>query len=243
MTTTLGCIQSVGIDGCKGGWVAVALSRGKVEVVIHENIAEICQRYNTANSIIIDMPIGLPEKIEDMRPDKELREYLKGKASSVFSTPCRQAVYAPDYTQAIEENKRVLGLSISPLTYAIVPKIREIDIFLTTNPEWQNRLVESHPEYCFALLNKNKPVFEKKKTSIGVKTRLALLSEYYEESHEVVEQFQKNPGSASKTDDVIDALVLSVIGILGLRFGFTTLPEEPRKDAKGLYMQIIGARI
>jgi len=244
MGTTTRDVVSVGIDGCKGKWLAVAISRNKFEVAIHENIAEICHKYSVADSVIIDMPIGLPERIEDIRPDGKLRKLLKGKASSVFNTPCRQAVYAPDYTQAIEENKKVLGLAISPLAYAIVPKIREIDVFLKENPDWKNRLVESHPEYCFALLNQGKPVLEKKKKPDGKAVRLSLLSEYYAESCNVIEQFQKTiSGSTSKTDDVIDALVLAVIGTLGLLYEFTTVPEKPMKDAKGLYMQIKGATI
>ncbi|WP_026886848.1 DUF429 domain-containing protein [Clostridium beijerinckii] len=51
----------------------------------------------------------------------------EGKTSSIFNTPCRQAVYAKNYTKAIEENKTNLGVSLSPLSYGICDKIREID--------------------------------------------------------------------------------------------------------------------
>ncbi|WP_419762031.1 hypothetical protein [Clostridium beijerinckii] len=45
----------------------------------------------------------------------------------MFNTPCRQAVYAENYTKTIEENKANLGASLSPLSYIICGKIREID--------------------------------------------------------------------------------------------------------------------
>ncbi|WP_420808879.1 DUF429 domain-containing protein [Clostridium diolis] len=45
----------------------------------------------------------------------------------MFNTPCRQATYAENYTKAIEENKANLGVSLSPLSYGICDKIREID--------------------------------------------------------------------------------------------------------------------
>ncbi|NOW91072.1 putative house-cleaning noncanonical NTP pyrophosphatase (MazG superfamily) [Clostridium beijerinckii] len=50
----------------------------------------------------------------------------EGKTSSIFNTPCRQAVYAENHTKAIEENKANLGASLSPLSYVICGKIREI---------------------------------------------------------------------------------------------------------------------
>ena len=54
--------MSVGIDGCKGKWVAVCLTENKFEVDKFNNIEEICEKYKNADSIIIDMPIGLPEE-------------------------------------------------------------------------------------------------------------------------------------------------------------------------------------
>jgi len=236
---------SVGIDGCKGKWVAVAISESGFDVEIINTINQVCNQYNNVDSMIIDMPIGLAETINQVRPDGELRKNLKGKASSVFNTPCRQAVYASNYTEAIEKNKKTLNVSISPLSNAIIPKIREVDSFLQTNPNWKNRLVESHPEYCFAILNDNAPILENKQTPLGVQMRLEVLSRYYPESYSVIECFQKIAPSSltSKLDDVLDALVLAVIGAIGLKSGFTTLPEEPQKDSTGIYMQIVGVKV
>lgn len=238
-------LVSVGVDGCAGKWVAVSISENGFEVNLYRNIKDVCEKYGEADSVIVDMPIGLPENLSEMRPDCELRKRLKGKASSVFNTPCRQAVYAANYTQAIEENKKVLHGSISPLSNAIIPKIREIDLFLQENPEWKNRLLESHPEFCFSLLNRNSPILENKKTLTGIKKRMDLLSRYYPESYSVVKSFQKIAPSvlSTKLDDVIDALALAVVGLLGLKNGFYTVPGNSMADSTGIKMQILGANL
>ena len=105
--------------------------------------------------MLIDIPIGLPENTQQdaARPDKLLRKDLKGKASSVFSVPCRQAVEEQDRTKAKALNLSVLGRSLSEQSLGICASIRQVDHFLQRHPEWKNRLIESHPEYCFTLLN------------------------------------------------------------------------------------------
>lgn len=40
-------------------------------------------------------------------------------------------------------------------------------------------------------------------------------------------------------DDVIDALCLAVIGMLGTKNGFATIPKKPMKDSKGILMQMV----
>ncbi len=235
----------VGIDGCMGKWLTVAITESGFDINLISSIEEVCDKYQNADCIIIDMPIGLAEKIDDKRPDTVLRGKLKGKASSVFNTPCRQAVYENTYEKASEINRNILAKGISKQSYAIIPKIREIDEFLQANNKWKNRLLESHPEFCFAKLNDGLPILENKQTQQGAEIRIELLSEYYPESYEVVEHFKRiAPASLSlKIDDVIDALVLAVTGIMGLNNGFISLPENPPKDSTGVIMQIVSANL
>lgn len=234
----------VGIDGCKGTWLAVSLSDKGYDVRRFNTIEEVCGAYETADQMLIDMPIGLAESSTDVRPDTELRKRLKGKSSSVFNVPCRQAVYEADYESASNLNHAVLGSKLSRQSFAITPKMREIDLFLQQNPTWKNRLCESHPEYCFALLNGGNPVAEKKREPDGAMKRLDLLCRYESQSMLVIELFkQKYPFLATKTDDLLDALVLAVIGTIGLYNGFHTVPETPMQDQKGIAMQIVGAEV
>jgi predicted RNase H-like nuclease len=235
---------SVGIDGSKGNWLAVALSDQGHDILFFDTIYEACEHFKNADSLLVDMPIGLSESKADTRPDSELRRKLKGKASSVFNTPCRQAVYETEYQKASELNHRVLGVRLSPLSFALIPKIREIDRFLQTNPEWKNRLLESHPEYCFAILNGGAPVLKRKRTSEGAKTRLSILQRYYPNSLQALAKFKSAyPKLTSCKNDFLDALAMAVVGGIGLEAGFITVPEAPMLDEKGIKMQFTGARI
>lgn len=235
--------MSIGIDGCKGKWVAVCLTGGYFEVDKFNNIEEICEKYKNSDSIIIDIPIGLMESNEDIRPENEARRFLKGKTSSIFNTPCRQAVYAENYTKAIEENKANLGISLSPLSYGICSKIREVDEFLNNNPHWKNRLVEGHPEICFAKLNHDKAVLENKTKPDGQEKRLEILREYYNDSNLVIDKFLKDVPARKKIDDVIDALCLAITGVLGLENGFETITKVPMEDKRGIKMQMVYGKI
>lgn len=235
---------SVGIDGCKGKWLAVSISDTVYEIHLFDTIREVCDHYESADSILIDMPLGLAENAKEIRPDAELRKHLKGKASSVFNTPCRQAVYQTEYLEASNVNFEIMGNKLSRQSFAIIPKIRELDHYLQTNPMWKNRLLESHPEYCFSLLNAGLPILENKQTADGAMKRLAVLSKYYPQSHELLRAFKTQYSAlSSKTDDLLDALSLAIIGAIGLKNGFHTIPCIPFEDAKAIKMQIIGANL
>ncbi len=235
---------SVGIDGCKGKWLAVAISHSEYKINLFNDIREVCEHYENADSILIDMPIGLPESMKDIRPDAELRKALKGKTSSVFNVPCRQAVYQTEYEATSKINYEIMGKKLPKQSFAILPKIREIDHFLQINPTWKNRLLESHPEYCFSLLNAGSPVLENKQTANGMTKRLAILNKYYSKSHELLQDFKVNyPALSSKTDDILDALSLALIGAMGIKNGYHTIPSIPSEDVKAIQMQIVGANL
>ena len=235
--------KCVGIDGTKGGWLAACLVNGIVNVKIYSTINELCSENCDADSIIIDIPIGLPENNIDIRPDKELRKYLKGKTSSVFPTPCRQAVNINDKQKAKEKNINVLGKSLSEQSLAICGKIKETDDFLCNNTEWINRLVESHPEFIFMILNDGFPIIENKKTKNGIDKRLSILRKYINNIDYIINEMSSQKGMKKRVDDIIDAASLAVIGKLGIINGFRTIPENPRKDNRSIKMQIVFADI
>lgn len=231
--------KCVGIDGCKGKWIAVCITESGFEVEKINTINEICQRYSDADSVIIDIPIGLVQSKDEIRPDALLKKWLGSKGSSVFGVPCRQAIYAENDSIARAQNIKILGKSLSAQTLGITKSIRQVDEFLQCNIEWKNRLVESHPEFCFSKLNNNKPVLENKLTEEGQQKRLDILEKYYPDSRRVVEKYLNDIPFRKKIDDVIDALCLAVTGELILKLGKKTIPETPMMDAKGLLMQIV----
>ena len=235
--------KCVGIDGTKGGWIAACVESGVISVQMFENIEALCLTYYDADSIIIDVPIGLPESNADVRPDKELRERLKGKASSVFSTPCRQAIHAKDKQSAKDTNSKVLGKSLSEQSLAICMKIKEVDDFLQTKKAWKNKLFESHPEFVFMMLNGGTPIYESKKTKEGLEARLSVLRQHTQNIDRLLEDIYRQPGMKKRLDDIIDAICLAVVGNLGRTNKFLSIPANPMKDSTGLIMQIVYAEV
>lgn len=234
-------LTAIGIDGCKGRWLLVSLTHDGLDVHLYDQIEEICEHYAAADAMLIDMPVGLPESPLEIRPESALRKKLKGRASTVFNVPCRQAVQETEYAAASSVNYEVLGKRLSRQSFGILPQIREIDNFLQMEPSWKNRLMESHPEYCFALLNNGRPIVSNKRTPEGEAARIKLLMRYFPTTQALIIRFHdKYPGSRSKTDDLLDALVLAVIGAAGLRNGFHTLPDTVNEDSRGIRMQIVG---
>lgn len=230
---------SVGIDYSNGKWMAALLTNNGYELKLYDTIKELCHSTAHADCLLIDIPIGLEDKHQQGgRPDGLLRRELLGKSSSVFSVPAREAVYAETSHLAKEYNQELLGRSLSVQTIQIIPAIREVDSFLQGNPEWKNRLTESHPEYAFALLNSGIPVGEKKQRVEGREIRLELLRSHLPVA---LEEGVLDPYPYKRKDDVVDALALATLGMYGLEYGFTTLPEKPQTDSTGLKMQVIGA--
>jgi predicted RNase H-like nuclease len=234
--------ECIGIDGCKGGWVAVTIAGKGFEIGIFKHIDEIISAYASCDHILIDMPIGLPENVHDLRPDSAARKILKGKASSIFNTPCRQAVYAETYSGANEVNRQVMGKGLSRQSFAICPKIKEIDEFLSNNPRYKNKLLESHPELCFAMLNSGVPILENKKTDEGIKRRIELLSQYYDLTKDVISSARTNQKLKNSIDDVIDALCLAVTGMVGIEKGLGSIPGDPIEDKHNILMQMVYAK-
>jgi predicted RNase H-like nuclease len=73
-----------GVDGTKGGWVAVVLEEGRVQrTMLIEPIASDFRGLADAAVIAIDVPIGFGPR----RADAAARAFLKGAASTVFTTP------------------------------------------------------------------------------------------------------------------------------------------------------------
>ncbi len=227
----------VGVDGCRAGWVAFTIDSSGHSLKIYNSIEMLCRENADAELMIIDMPIGLPEIGNDIRPEIGARKILGKKASSIFNCPCRQAVYKDSYKEANEMNKNVLGKGLSQQSYAICPKIREIDKFLKDNEKYKNKLIESHPEICFAKFN-GTPIFENKKTPEGIKKRISVLSEYYKEIEEIVYESNISKKEA-QIDDILDAICLAVVARNGQKGELKTIPAEPQKDNCGFLMQMV----
>lgn len=235
-------MKTVGIDGCRTGWVAVMLFDDKYEIEVYKRLDELLKRHADADCILIDMPVGLPETVEESerRPEREARRMLRKRSSTVFNVPCRQALLEREYKYANAVNREILGKGLSKQSFYIGEKIREADQFLESNPNFKNRIMESHPELLFAALsNEGAPLQLSKKTDEGAKARLNILGNHDRNVSEIAKRITIEKKLAKIRDDIIDAYILAVAGKIGVISGFRTIPERPAFDKRQILMQMV----
>ena len=227
----------VGVDWMKGKWIAVELCNDIVRSYTFDSIEELCKKYENADSILIDVPIGLPENLEqsEQRPDKSARAYLKNahRKSSIFPVPLRPMVYA-DNQKEFWNIAKSLNAKTTPQSYAIIKCIRQVDEFLQNNSDWKNKLLESHPECAFQALNNGYGLEFSKHTDEGIELRTKILSKYIKNIKNLLMMTSKDA-----REDILDACCLAVTA----KLGFKSISENPKLDSKGLKMQILIADI
>ena len=149
----------------------------------------------------IDMPIGLPV-VGPRHCDVEARRMVGARRNSVFPAPVRSVLGTPDYAEAGRRSRAVSGKGLSRQTFAIVPKVHELDEVMT--PERQARLVEVHPELSFAVLAGH-PMVHSKRTPQGRAERVTVLRTVFSD----VDRCASIPIAGVRPDDVLDALVVA----------------------------------
>lgn len=226
----------IGVDGCKGGWIAAISDPDGLRFEKHSSIEELVRGHSDFSECLIDMVIGLQEKKEDVRPDSFARHIINRRASTIFPAPCRQAVYADTVAQKYDLNQQILGKKFTPLTLGIMPKMRELDEFLNRYPMYKNVLKESHPEVCFSRLF-GATVMTRKSTAEGIGQRIDILSRYVPMDQKYLREKAKE--FKCNMDDLLDASCLAVTAALVQAGKWESIPAEPMKDARGLLMQMI----
>jgi len=197
-------VRVAGIDGTKGGWVAVVLEDGAfagdhlirpVETTFAE-LADACVR-------AVDVPVGFGPRLADAAA----RRFLPGASSTVFTTPTREVLEKPFGP----------GLGVAAQAHALGPRILHITKLAESDP----RLYEVHPEVSFCAMNGGQPPRYRKKSAGGVLERVALLRQHG------IELTQLEESAAAPMDDVLDAAAAAWsahrIGLGTAR----TLPDPP----------------
>lgn len=230
----------VGVDGCRGGWIAIGLAEdGAASHAVAASIAEVVHRYPSA-LVLVDIPIGLREdEREERRCDLEARAKLGLRASSVFPAPCRPALALSTYGDASAENHRRTGRRLSKQSFAIVPRIRDVEEYLRQSWATGPVIREMHPEVCFWGLA-GRPMTHSKKTGEGSEERIGVLARHLPAAAEIVEAATRALRKTVRRDDVIDALVGAVTARLGAE-RLRTLPDLPERDSRGLRMEMVYA--
>jgi predicted RNase H-like nuclease len=210
-------------------------------VEIYTDIAELWAGCQDASLILIDIPIGLKEQgREERRCDKIARNLLgPDRGRCVFPAPCRPALSGRTFTEAGDINERMTGRRLSQQTWAILPKIKQIDSFLLNNPTAHGRIREVHPEVCFWALARQRAMQYAKTKKIGFEERYGVLVSFYPPTEQVLYQVLSGyPRKQVKKDDVLDALVAAVTAWLGNN-NLSSIPEKYEKDARKLAMEMV----
>ncbi|HEX4697967.1 MAG TPA: DUF429 domain-containing protein [Actinomycetes bacterium] len=222
-------IHALGVDGARGGWVAVEVvgSTSTARVLGWHRLPVIADVLALAADVVgIDMPIGLPER--GRRPADLAAKSLLGAAHPrVFLTPPRGVLDAVDYNEAAGMHRMLTdGLGLSIQTWNIVARIREVDA-VADDP----RLVEVHPELSFAVL-RGGGALPSKKTAAGRAARLAALGGWLRGLDGV-------PGG----DDGVDTLACAWSALRWYAGVARTVPQLPTggvdRDGRGRPMRIV----
>jgi predicted RNase H-like nuclease len=229
----------VGVDGCPSGWFAVRLEAGGHSCFdVFPRIEDLWSEWQDASLILIDIPIGLSDT--NRQCDTDARAVLgRPRHSSVFPTPCRAALGAPNYKEASETNRRVTNRGLSKQSYGILPKIKEIDEFVRRNLDARSRIREVHPEVCFWAFN-GAPMTHSKHEQDGFEERLGLLCQLDAARTDFIVKgglgkfLQREVGR----DDILDALVAAVTADCDPN-ELRTFPRKQQLDECGLPMGIV----
>lgn len=227
----------IGVDGCRGGWIAAIIDRDELRIEKYSSMEEMISRYPVFDEFLIDMVIGFPDTVNDMRPDTLARKIVVPRTSTIFPVPCRDAVYAATEKEQIVCNQKALGKSLAKQSMAIIPKMKELDAFLNENDMYKNVIKESHPEVCFARMN-GSVVMSKKSEKDGMLERINILKNYVPVVSETL-ILQKTKQYKCNADDIVDAVCLAVTANLNLQGKAEPIPAKPQKDRMGLEMQMI----
>lgn len=230
-----------GVDGCKGGWFCISLEpSGAIGWFVLEALGELITMANNGDRIFVDIPIGLSDEPDGRLCDREARRKLgTTRGSSVFRAPVRDALEAGNYEKAKQISLKVSSKSLPKQSWAILPKIREVDVLLRDYSKARAIVREVHPEICFWALAGEKPMKHGKKRPEGAKERIELLKSVRPSASQEFDQACNSfPRNKVSKDDILDAMAATLTAFANPS-ELRTLPEEPPQDACGLPMEMV----
>jgi predicted RNase H-like nuclease len=221
---------AIGVDGCRVGWIA-ALAYGttagdslrtELRLLRREDgglasLVSDCEAMSERPALAVDVPIGLPTTAGLRVCDREARTQLGRRWMCVFPAPDRE-LFSLSFDKAralVLARRGPLGTRsdhpiMSKQTFAILPKIEEVDAVMRADLARQEWIVEVHPEVCFLVLAKElgdavpATGLPRKQRTAGRQKRLALLQRVFSDVDEHVAAATW-PRSDVGADDVLDA--------------------------------------
>ena len=231
-----------GVDACKAGWLCIAIgpTGDFFKELVVDSLEKLIEKAEDKDRIFVDIPIGLSDGKDERFCDKEARRILgKPGASSVFRTPARATLAGKNYEEAKEINIEHTGKSLSKQSFAIMPKIKEVDSLLRSNRKARAMIREVHPEICFWALAGGKPMKFSKKKQEGREEQISVLNRILPSCGDEFERILKNYlRKELEKDDILDAMAAALTALAG--FNETrTIPESRRRDSCNLPMEMV----
>ncbi len=216
----------MGVDGCKGGWIAVALGDEAPEAHYLPTIDALQHLASEADAVTIDIPIGLPTG-GPREADLLARKFVGARRNSVFVTPVREAIEAQTHARATQTASARTGTGISQQAYALGRKILEVERWLPSSP---CPVYEVHPEVSFALLL-GAPARASKKSWAGMVERRDAL----EAAGISLDDIGTDSVAAvrASVDDILDAAVAAWSAARIARKTARSFPDPPKVGASG----------
>jgi predicted RNase H-like nuclease len=216
-------VRVLGVDGCRGGWVAVALEDGRIhECRFVASIVELVD--DPATVIAIDIPLGETDPCH-RAADVAARAYNSPRTSTVFPAPPLESLTAATFEQALAIARDLCGKGISKQAWHLGPKV------LDARPHWcadPMRFREVHPECSFRAMG-GRTLMSKKKQRPGLCERQALLRDA---GIDLLVDTHKPPATAAP-DDVVDAAAAAWSAHRIATGQARSLPNPPEHDADG----------
>lgn len=216
-------MRVIGVDACRGGWVAVALAGDLVPAAARDtSLAALLDRFlgpQRDGTVAIDMPLGLVES-GWRDADRLARGLLGPRRSSVFPIPPRSVWAEPDYAAASLRCRELTGQGFSVQAWGLRAKLLEADRY---RQECRHPLYEVHPELAFAAMA-GVPVPHSKHTAAGRELRRELLAG---------EGIAVAGVPPALLGDVLDAAAAAWSARRIAAGGAVTIPGRPQADSEG----------
>jgi predicted RNase H-like nuclease len=197
-------VRVAGVDGTRGGWVAIVLDDGRfvrdhVLSPVETDFAPLAD----VEVIAVDVPIGFGPR----EADRAARAFLTGAASTVFTTPSREVLTRPFGP----------GLGVSAQAHALGRRILHVTELAPRDP----RIREVHPEVSFRAMNELRPLRYRKKSAGGALERLDLLRAHG------IDLGGLDAAASVPLDDVLDAAAAAWSAHRIARGTAQSLPNPP----------------
>lgn len=228
-------MRVVGVDGCRGGWVAVELTATDFRARFHATFTELVEAYPHAACIAIDVPIGLSSD-GPRACDIEARRLLGKRRSSVFPAPDPRLLESLTHETASALSRSLTDKGLTIQSFAIFPKVLEVDRSMTRL--LQNWIIEVHPEVSFWALASGTSMDHPKGDAEGYEERRTLLSSVLGMPMPTKPEARGLLREA-EADDVLDAVVAAWSAQRAARGEAGRVNGSGERDARGRRMEIV----